>query len=161
MRPPIPWSSNAPGVAAATDERVTRAARQKSVAVDSVSKWWPFCHEDRTRRSEGCTGWQLAVRMGLDVYVCNASLTQVLYAPHNPPTAKTMAYDTIFSPLQLRSLKLKNRILRSNAAGRFDQYDGSGAQPRINWELKFARGGVGAIISSFVPVHPRGNFSSQ
>jgi len=67
-----------------------------------------------------------------------------------------MPYDTIFSPLQLRSLKLKNRILRSNVAGRFDQYDGSGAQPRINWELKFARGGVGAIISSFVPVHPRG-----
>jgi 2,4-dienoyl-CoA reductase (NADPH2) len=27
---------------------------------------------------------------------------------------------------------------------------------RINWEVKFARGGVGAIISSFCPVHPRG-----
>src|SRR5215204_2238149 len=87
---------------------------------------------------------------------CATHLDTVLCAPHNPPTATTMPYDTIFSPLQLRSLKLKNRILRSNVAGRFDQYDGSGAQPRINWELKFARGGVGAIISSFVPVHPRG-----
>ena len=67
-----------------------------------------------------------------------------------------MAYTTIFSPLPLRSLTIKNRILRSNVAGRFDQYDGTGAQPRINWEVKFARGGVGAIISSFVPVHPRG-----
>jgi 2,4-dienoyl-CoA reductase (NADPH2) len=67
-----------------------------------------------------------------------------------------MPYNAIFSPLQLRSLTIKNRILRSNVAGRFDQYDGSGAQPRINWEVKFARGGVGAIISSFVPVHPRG-----
>jgi len=67
-----------------------------------------------------------------------------------------MAYDAIFSPLKLRSLEIKNRILRSNAAGRFDQYDGTGAQPRINWEVKFARGGVGAIVSSFVPVHPRG-----
>src|SRR5580765_429365 len=67
-----------------------------------------------------------------------------------------MPYTTIFSPLQLRSLTIKNRILRSNVAGRFDQYDGTGAQPRINWEVKFARGGVGAIISSFVPVHPRG-----
>jgi 2,4-dienoyl-CoA reductase-like NADH-dependent reductase (Old Yellow Enzyme family) len=67
-----------------------------------------------------------------------------------------MAYNSIFSPLQLRSLTIKNRILRSNVAGRFDQYDGTGAQPRINWEVKFARGGVGAIISSFVPVHPRG-----
>ena len=67
-----------------------------------------------------------------------------------------MPYDAIFSPLQMRNLTIKNRILRSNIAGRFDNYDGSGAQARINWELKFARGGVGAIISSFVPVHPRG-----
>ena len=67
-----------------------------------------------------------------------------------------MPYDTIFSPLSFRTLTVKNRILRSNVSGRFDNYDGSGAQARINWELKFARGGVGAIISSFVPVHPRG-----
>jgi 2,4-dienoyl-CoA reductase-like NADH-dependent reductase (Old Yellow Enzyme family) len=26
----------------------------------------------------------------------------------------------------------------------------------INWRVKFARGGIGAIISSFVPVHIRG-----
>ena len=67
-----------------------------------------------------------------------------------------MPYERIFSPLTFRNLTIKNRVLRSNIAGRFDNYDGTGAQPRINWELKFARGGVGAIISSFVPVHPRG-----
>jgi 2,4-dienoyl-CoA reductase (NADPH2) len=67
-----------------------------------------------------------------------------------------MPYDKIFSPLTFRSLTIKNRILRSNLAGRFDNYDGSGAQPRINWEVKFARQGVGAIVSSFVPVHARG-----
>ena len=67
-----------------------------------------------------------------------------------------MSYDAIFSPIEFRTLSVKNRILRSNIAGRFDNYDGTGAQPRINWELKFARGGVGAIISSFVSVHPRG-----
>ena len=33
---------------------------------------------------------------------------------------------------------------------------GSGNRARINWELKFARSGVGAIISSFVPVALRG-----
>ncbi|MDX1981264.1 MAG: NADH:flavin oxidoreductase [Bryobacteraceae bacterium] len=64
--------------------------------------------------------------------------------------------DPIFQPLTFRNLSIKNRILRSNVSGRFDNYDGSGNQARINWELKFARGGVGAIVSSFVPVHIRG-----
>ena len=64
--------------------------------------------------------------------------------------------DVIFEPLEFRNLVIKNRIFRSNIAGRFDNYDGSGNQARINWELKFARGGVGAIISSFVPVTIQG-----
>jgi 2,4-dienoyl-CoA reductase-like NADH-dependent reductase (Old Yellow Enzyme family) len=65
-------------------------------------------------------------------------------------------FDAIFRPLSFRSLTVKNRIVRSNVAGRFDNYDGSGTQARINWEVKFARGGVGAIVSSFVPVQLRG-----
>ena len=64
--------------------------------------------------------------------------------------------DTLLQPLQFRNLTVKNRIFRSNISGRFDNYDGSGNLARINWELKFARGGVGAILSSFVPVAPRG-----
>jgi 2,4-dienoyl-CoA reductase (NADPH2) len=64
--------------------------------------------------------------------------------------------DPIFQPLEFRNLTVKNRVFRSNVAGRFDNYDGSGSPVRINWELKFARGGVGAIISSFVPVTIRG-----
>jgi 2,4-dienoyl-CoA reductase-like NADH-dependent reductase (Old Yellow Enzyme family) len=67
-----------------------------------------------------------------------------------------MPFDAIFQPLTFRNLTIKNRILRSNVSGRFDNYDGSGNQARINWEAKFARGGVGAIVSSFVPVHLRG-----
>jgi 2,4-dienoyl-CoA reductase (NADPH2) len=67
-----------------------------------------------------------------------------------------MAFEPIFQPLRFRSLEVKNRIFRSNISGRFDNYDGSGNQARINWETKFAKGGVGAIISSFVPVHLRG-----
>ncbi len=62
----------------------------------------------------------------------------------------------IFTPLEFPYLRVKNRVFRSSIAGRFDQYDGSGTQARINWETKFAKGGVGAIISSFVPVTPRG-----
>lgn len=64
--------------------------------------------------------------------------------------------DTIFTPLAFRNLTIKNRIVRSNISGRFDNFDGSGNNARINWELKFARGGVGAILSSFVPVTMRG-----
>ena len=67
-----------------------------------------------------------------------------------------MAFDAIFQPLAFRNLTVKNRLFRSNVSGRFDNYDGSGNQARINWEASFARGGVGAIISSFVPVQLRG-----
>jgi len=64
--------------------------------------------------------------------------------------------DVIFQPITFKNLTVKNRVFRSNISGRFDNYDGSGSPVRINWETKFAKGGVGAIISSFVPVHPRG-----
>ena len=68
----------------------------------------------------------------------------------------TNAADPIFEPLRFRNLTVKNRIFRSNVSGRFDLYDGTGTETRINWELKFARGGVGAIVSSWTGVHPRG-----
>jgi 2,4-dienoyl-CoA reductase-like NADH-dependent reductase (Old Yellow Enzyme family) len=68
----------------------------------------------------------------------------------------TDAGDPIFEPLRFRNLTVKNRIFRSNVSGRFDLYDGTGTETRINWELKFARGGVGAIVSSWTGVHPRG-----
>ncbi|HEY0510525.1 MAG TPA: NADH:flavin oxidoreductase [Thermoanaerobaculia bacterium] len=67
-----------------------------------------------------------------------------------------MASDVIFQPLQFRNLTVKSRLFRSSISGRWDNYDGSGNQARINWEEKFAKGGIGAIISSFVPVHRRG-----
>jgi 2,4-dienoyl-CoA reductase (NADPH2) len=69
--------------------------------------------------------------------------------------------DVIFTPLRFRNLTVKNRLFRSSISGRFDNYDGSGNQARINWEALFARGGVGAIISSFVPVHIRGRILPQ
>jgi 2,4-dienoyl-CoA reductase (NADPH2) len=62
----------------------------------------------------------------------------------------------IFEPLQFRNLAVKNRVLRSSIAGRFDNYDGSGTRTRINWELRFARGDVGAIVSSWCGVDQRG-----
>lgn len=67
-----------------------------------------------------------------------------------------MQNDVIFQPLAFRHLTVKNRLFRSSISGRWDNYDGSGNPARINWEEKFARGGVGAIISSFTPVQVRG-----
>ncbi len=65
--------------------------------------------------------------------------------------------DPIFKPLRFPSgLEVNNRLFRSNISGRFDNYDGSGGHTRLNWEEKFARGGVGGIISSYTPVHYRG-----
>lgn len=64
--------------------------------------------------------------------------------------------DPIFTPLSFRSLTVKNRVFRSNISGRFDNEDGSLTQTRINWECRFAKGGVGAIVSSFVPVAMHG-----
>ena len=72
------------------------------------------------------------------------------------PRHSTVSASAIFEPLRFRNLTVKNRILRSSTGGRWDNYDGSGTQARINWDLKTARGGVGAIISSHAPVQPRG-----
>ena len=66
-------------------------------------------------------------------------------------TASSASPD-VLSPLRMRNLALKNRVLRSNISGRFDNEDGSLTQTRINWETMFAEGGVGALISSYVPV---------
>jgi 2,4-dienoyl-CoA reductase-like NADH-dependent reductase (Old Yellow Enzyme family) len=62
----------------------------------------------------------------------------------------------IFQPLQFRTLEVPNRVFRSSVAGRFDNYDGSMTELRMDWDVKFARAGVGTIISSNTPVHPRG-----
>lgn len=58
----------------------------------------------------------------------------------------------VLSPLKMRNLEVKNRVMRSSISGRFDQEDGRPTQTRLNWETLYAEGGVGAIITSYVPV---------
>ena len=67
-----------------------------------------------------------------------------------------MTASAALQPLELRTLTVKNRLFRSSLSGRFDNYDGSGTETRITWDVRFARAGIGAIISSNSPVHPRG-----
>jgi 2,4-dienoyl-CoA reductase-like NADH-dependent reductase (Old Yellow Enzyme family) len=82
--------------------------------------------------------------------------TPIRPGPASTQAAGPTSDDILFTPLAMRNLTIKNRVLRSSISGRIDNYNGTGTQARINWEVKFARGGIGAIISSHVPVHPRG-----
>lgn len=79
----------------------------------------------------------------------------IVYAPDRNLSHEDNA-NLIFSPLKFRHLSVKNRLFRSNISGMFDEYNGHGGHTRLNWEEKFARGGVGCIISSFTPVSVRG-----
>jgi 2,4-dienoyl-CoA reductase-like NADH-dependent reductase (Old Yellow Enzyme family) len=66
-----------------------------------------------------------------------------------------MNRDILFEPIEFRNLVVKNRLFRSSISGRIDNYDGSGTRARINFERRFARGGVGAIPRSAELVGPR------
>lgn len=61
-------------------------------------------------------------------------------------------HQPIFAPLNFRNLTVPNRLFRSSISGRIDYYNGAGSPARVAFEEKFARGGVGAIISSHVPI---------
>lgn len=88
--------------------------------------------------------------------------TAVTPAGEMPVRSSSIEADPIFAPLTFKSgLTVKNRLFRSNISGTFDHYNGHGTDARIRWETSFAAGGVGTIISSFVPVSVRGRILTR
>jgi len=63
-----------------------------------------------------------------------------------------MEDNVIFQPLQFRNLRVKNRLFGRIFPDASTITTARERKTRINWEESFARGGVGAIISSYVPV---------
>lgn len=77
-------------------------------------------------------------------------------AEYKPEPLSDEDRSVIFAPLEFRNLRVKNRLFRSSISGRIDDYNGAGTPARINFEARFARGGIRAIISSHVPIDVRG-----
>ncbi len=65
----------------------------------------------------------------------------------SPPVRTRMA-----EPFQIKSLKLKNRLIRSSLGGKFGYYDGSPTPAWTHFEKSFARTGVAALISATMSV---------
>jgi 2,4-dienoyl-CoA reductase-like NADH-dependent reductase (Old Yellow Enzyme family) len=59
---------------------------------------------------------------------------------------------SVLDPIKWRNFSARNRLMRSSISGRFDLEDGTPTHTRQNWESRFAAGGVGTIITSYVPV---------
>ena len=72
----------------------------------------------------------------------------------------TVSTSVIFEPLRLGEPDGQEPRLPVERGGPLRQLRRLGHQTRINWDLKFARGGVGAIISSNAPVSTRAAASS-
>jgi len=64
-----------------------------------------------------------------------------------PPAGSKMS-----EPFKIGELHLKNRLVRSSIGGKFGYYDGSPTAAWVNFERRFARTGVAALISPTVSV---------
>ncbi|MEO7329250.1 MAG: NADH:flavin oxidoreductase [Minicystis sp.] len=61
----------------------------------------------------------------------------------------------MFKPFRIKNVAFKNRILRSAMGGKMAYYDGTPNNAWKNFERRFARHGVGGIISTTLSVDPR------
>ena len=79
-------------------------------------------------------------------------MTEPAIRPLDAPAGPAPAPVDVLTPLVMRNLAVKNRVMRSSISGRFDYENGTPTETRLNWETLYAEGGVGAIITSYVPV---------
>jgi hypothetical protein len=61
----------------------------------------------------------------------------------------------LFEPFKLKTIELKNRILRSSMGGKTSYYGGAVSQAFQHFDTRFAERGVAAIISSTISVDNR------
>jgi 2,4-dienoyl-CoA reductase-like NADH-dependent reductase (Old Yellow Enzyme family) len=62
---------------------------------------------------------------------------------------------TLFEPFAINGVEFRNRALRSSIGGRTSFYDGTISPAFTSFETRFARGGVGGIISATISVNER------
>ncbi|MFC7382443.1 oxidoreductase [Sphaerisporangium rhizosphaerae] len=60
----------------------------------------------------------------------------------------------IFEPFTIGDVTFNNRVIRSSIGGRTAYYDGTVSNAWKNFELRFARNGVAAIVSATLNVNP-------
>jgi len=60
--------------------------------------------------------------------------------------------DMIFDGFKIKNVEFKNRIVRSSLGGRTSYYDGTVTPAWVNFEKRFAEGGIAGIISATIDV---------
>jgi 2,4-dienoyl-CoA reductase (NADPH2) len=61
----------------------------------------------------------------------------------------------LFEPSTINGVQFRNRVLRSSLGGRTSYYDGTVSPAFIAFESRFAKAGVGGIITATISVNPR------
>lgn len=82
-------------------------------------------------------------------------MTVTLPTPQLVAPQRETAYPTVFSPVRIGHLLVKNRISTAPAAPRLATADGHATPELIEWSRSLARGGAGVVTIGFSTVTPR------
>ena len=70
-------------------------------------------------------------------------------------------YSRLFSPIELRGKRLKNRIIQPAMSAHMADKDGKVTEAEIAFEERRARGGVSLMVLGAASVHPSGRFGGE